>query len=432
VAIRLRCWSRRDRNCPALGAAGFVVQASIEGGETWWQSASCLLVVAIAAVATLRFVLRSDAAGCSPTVLIVTAVSGLLAGQAVSTHRGIVQSLAIAALGIALTTVRPRFAARAVLLSSAATVIELDAQLLHEWRTAIALAVAGVVALVAGRRTARFSHLGAIELVVAATMAAAVAGVAASTIVGVLLVLGVTATGSAFTTPRFTLLDTVGLATTLLAAIVSCTGVPAQLISLTFVAMSAQIVTYGAARRSRPLTLAGGWWLLASTSSLWWTTGFNDQVLAVLHRHDASGRDLVIMLVGIGLLAGGAVHRRTAKVTTWLAYGPGLGLLGTWLLGTSAHNHPQWATIGALRVGIAATAVGGMRRLAAPIVMGTAITASAVVIATSTQLSALPPWAWLVAGGTLLLAIAFVIEKVVSGEDADGASLLHAVRDRFE
>jgi len=268
--------------------------------------------------------------------------------------------------------------------------------------------------------------------VIAATMAAAVAGAGASTIVGALLVLGVTATGAAFVSARFTPVDTLGMAAMLTAAVVGFSGVAPQLISLIYIVIAAQVVAYGAARRDRALTLAGGFWLIAATGSLWWTTGFNDRVLDVLHRHDANGRDLVILLVGLGLLAGGAVHRRFGNVNTWLAYGPGLGLLGTWLLVTSGHDHPDWATIGALSVGIAATAVGGLRRLAAPLVLGTVITASAVAIATSGQLSSLPPWAWLVAGGSLLLAIAFVIEKVVSGDDGEGVSLLHAVRDRFE
>jgi len=180
------------------------------------------------------------------------------------------------------------------------------------------------------------------------------------------------------------------------------------------------------------MTLTGSWYMAASIVSLWWTTGFNDSVLDVLHRHDATGFDLVVLLVGAGLLTGGAMLRRASKPSSWLAYGPGLALLGTWLLATSANRHPDWATIGALSLGIGATATGGLRRLAGPIVLGTVITGSAVAIATSTQLSSLPPWAWLVAGGSLLLTIAFVIEKVVTGDDAEGVSILHAVRDRFE
>ena len=432
VDLERRLTLRLTALLAALCTIGFVLDASVRGGNAWWESAGRLIVVGLAAVSALRFALRSDDDGSSRTVLLVTIIAGVLAGHAVSGHHGIAQALAFAALGTGLTRVRPPFAVRAVALSTVVALIELDTHLLQDWRATIAIAAAGLVGLAASRNEAWISHLGAAELVLAATMAGAVAGVGAPTIVGVLLVLGVAATGAAFVTPRFTQVDTVGLAATLLAVVVSCTGVPAQLVSLAFVAISAQIVTYGVARRNRPMTLTGSWYMAASIVSLWWTTGFNDSVLDVLHRHDATGFDLVVLLVGAGLLTGGAMLRRASKPSSWLAYGPGLALLGTWLLATSANRHPDWATIGALSLGIGATATGGLRRLAGPIVLGTVITGSAVVIATSTQLSSLPPWAWLVAGGSLLLTIAFVIEKVVTGDDAEGVSILHAVRDRFE
>ena len=113
----------------------------------------------------------------------------------------------------------------------------------------------------------------------------------------------------------------------------------------------------------------------------------------------------------IALLLTGILLRRFQSVSTWLAYSPGLGMAAAWLLEAQLDPDATWATMGAIGVGITATAVGGLRRLVAPQVIGTGMIGATVLISAGPRLAEAPTWIWIAVGGIGLLVLAAVIER---------------------
>jgi hypothetical protein len=127
--------------------------------------------------------------------------------------------------------------------------------------------------------------------------------------------------------------------------------------------------------------------------------------------------------VGIG-------GRRWQAVSSWLAYGPGLALLGAWVAAVQSQRGDDWATMAGLLIGIVAIAVGGWRRMSAPLVIGSGLLVTTVAIASGAQLASLPGWSWLVVGGMGLLGLAVALERrTKDGADDEGG--LKAMFDRF-
>jgi hypothetical protein len=107
----------------------------------------------------------------------------------------------------------------------------------------------------------------------------------------------------------------------------------------------------------------------------------------------------------------GYVLRRHVDLTSWFAYAPGLVIGGLWLLSVQLERDTVWAIPAGLTLGIVAAGAGAWNRLAAPLVIGTAITASTTFVATGSDLSAIPNWTWLATGGLGLLGLAVLIER---------------------
>ena len=83
-----------------------------------------------------------------------------------------------------------------------------------------------------------------------------------------------------------------------------------------------------------------------------------------------------------------------------------------------------------LLIGIVAIAVGGWKRMGAPLVIGTALLTTTVIIASGAQLASLPGWTWLVLGGIVLLGVAAMIERRSNGA-GDGSGSLKSMFGRF-
>jgi hypothetical protein len=111
------------------------------------------------------------------------------------------------------------------------------------------------------------------------------------------------------------------------------------------------------------------------------------------------------------LLGAGFVVRRTLPVSSWLAYGPGLAMAAAWLLSSQLEPGSDWATLGALAVGTIAVGVGGVRRLAAPLVIGTAMLSGTIAVSAGPRLSTAPTWTWIAGGGVALLVVAALVER---------------------
>jgi hypothetical protein len=128
-------------------------------------------------------------------------------------------------------------------------------------------------------------------------------------------------------------------------------------------------------------------------------------------RLDLTAVDVKMSLFTAAALGVGVVARQRSKVNSWIAYAPGLTVGALWLFTVQLERDTVWAIPVGLTFGLAAAAIGAWRRLAAPLVGGTAITLVTTLVATGTDLDAVPTWAWLAAGGALLIALAISIER---------------------
>ena len=124
---------------------------------------------------------------------------------------------------------------------------------------------------------------------------------------------------------------------------------------------------------------------------------------------------LAVLLFGAGALA-----HRLVGCSSWVATGPGLGLVGAWLLGAELTRDERWSLPLVLVTGLLAVGIGGVRRLAAPLVLGTAMLTTTVVVAAGPRLADLDAWVWLAFGGAALIALAVVVERTVNSDEGDG------------
>ncbi|HTC81396.1 MAG TPA: hypothetical protein VK848_07675 [Acidimicrobiia bacterium] len=139
------------------------------------------------------------------------------------------------------------------------------------------------------------------------------------------------------------------------------------------------------------------------------------------------------------LLLGAGFHlRRTGDGTggdapsSWVAYTPAVVLLGGAALAERIAGGGGVHALVAGAVGIAAVAAGGGRRLAGPLVTGTALLVAVTVHESLGTLATVPTWGWLAAGGSLLLALGVTLER--RGGDGPveaGRRLVDVVAERF-
>jgi hypothetical protein len=297
-----------------------------------------------------------------------------------------------------------------------------------DWSTVVALCCAAAVALV-DRRNLAVRLAGGAELMAAAWIALRIANVSANGLVGGMLAAAITLTGLAFTTRRLTELDGAAWAATLLAGVSLQIADPHPVyVSLVLLVASAQGVVYGLAKQRRELVTGSTAAGVVALISLWFTSGTNAALLRGLARFDFTATDLTVLMISVLLLGAGAVARRWQPMSTWLAFGPGLGLLAAWVIPVQLERHADWATMVGLAVGITALGIGGLRKLAAPLVIGTGLTGATVVIASGSQLSSLPGWTWLVVGGAGLLGLAALVERRSKTE----AGLTGGVKEMLE
>jgi len=77
-------------------------------------------------------------------------------------------------------------------------------------------------------------------------------------------------------------------------------------------------------------------------------------------------------------------------------------------------------------------AVGGWRRQAGPMVVGTAVLALVTVRESLSVLAGVPTWAWLALGGAVLLAAAVAMERSDRSPLEAGRRLVDVLAERFE
>src|SRR5262245_48036803 len=135
--------------------------------------------------------------------------------------------------------------------------------------------------------------------------------------------------------------------------------------------------------------------------------------------------------VALLLLAVGWLDRRERQTSSWVAYGPAIGLLGGGALAERLSGAAGWHALVAGAVAAVAVAVGGARRLAGPLLGGTALLVGLVIEEKARGAAGAPTWMWLAAGGTALLASGVVMERRGVGPVEGGRRLVDIVREGF-
>jgi hypothetical protein len=142
--------------------------------------------------------------------------------------------------------------------------------------------------------------------------------------------------------------------------------------------------------------------------------------------------DAYLAPVGMLLVAVGASVRRTRDVSSWVAYGPAIALVGGAALLERLDGGPAIHAVVAGAIGAAAVAVGGWRRLAAPLLVGTVLLVGVAAHESLAVTTALPTWVWLAVGGSALLGAGIALERSQTGPMEQGRRLVDAVSDRFD
>ncbi len=251
-----------------------------------------------------------------------------------------------------------------------------------------------------------------------------------------LAVIAVAATGTAMCFERFGTLDAFALSVGVAALAVSFGATPASVsLALTLVATQCWLYSIVADRADgagASAVIAG-----AGLLSLWWTTGTNQLAIEWLEPFGIDGQDLALGAASVALILAGLAIRATIRPSTWLAYSPGLGTAVAWLLVSQNAPDGDWATLGALLVGVVAVGIGGARRLGAPLVLGTVALVGTLLISAGPRLAAAPTWAWIAVGGIGLLTVAALVERserplLPIGERREVESLVESFCQEFE
>jgi hypothetical protein len=131
------------------------------------------------------------------------------------------------------------------------------------------------------------------------------------------------------------------------------------------------------------------------------------------------------------LVAGWDARRRRPQMTSWAAYVPSVALLGGVALVERVAGGSGWHALVAGAVGTLAVAVGGGRRLAGPMVVGTALLVAVTVHESLSALAGVPTWAWLTLGGSVLLSIGVALERSDTSPSEAGRRIVDVVAERF-
>jgi hypothetical protein len=129
-------------------------------------------------------------------------------------------------------------------------------------------------------------------------------------------------------------------------------------------------------------------------------------------RHGITPVDLLVVLIVMVMAAVGAVvNEARPELRSWVVAGPAIGLGATYLVGSVvAQRAASGRLLFGLVGGVVLVGIGGIRRLAAPLVLGTATLLALLAIAAWSALGSTSVWAWLGIGGSALLTLAVISE----------------------
>ncbi len=409
VATPWSAWDATTATCTSwILVVAWIVDVPQSNG---WLAA--VVASGLAVIASCSMVIRNDEGF---RTIVAAGVVGLMSGViadslsspiATPDDVGTIVFLGLIAVGVTLRADRsfwPLIAAGTIAVSTIG-----DGAITWYDVAVAALFAAAVAGSVRNPRTLQ-AHLAAAVTTGTVALALAAAGVDAGTATVAASLAGIALTGLSAIDRRLVTAQTAGITASTIAVMAS-TGASPVFASIAFAVLGAQLAYAGTLTRTKLAALPGAAIAVAGTVSLWWTTGTNAWVIAAIAPYGADGTDVALGATVTSLLVAGWLVRRRTSTTTWLAYSPGLGMAGTWLVASQLEVGTDWATFGALIVGIVALGVGGFRRLGAPLVLGTAMVAATILVSAGPRLTSAPTWAWIATGGVGLLVVAALIER---------------------
>lgn len=186
-----------------------------------------------------------------------------------------------------------------------------------------------------------------------------------------------------------------------------------------FVVSGGLVAAAGIVGGSRTLAHAGG---VAATLGL----------MGHLDASDVVAVEPFVAPVALHLLLAGWQGRRGRALSSWVAYGPAVALLGGAALAERLAGGPAWHAVVAGAVGISAVAAGGRWRLAGPLLLETGLLVAVTVVECLGTLAGVPTWGWLAAGGCFLLAVGVGLERAETSPAEAGRRLVDVIAERFE
>lgn len=169
--------------------------------------------------------------------------------------------------------------------------------------------------------------------------------------------------------------------------------------------------------RSLPLAAVG---VVAVIGGVW-----GHLAAASVTAADAWAAPVAVALLAAGVLAMGQ------GASSWVAFGPAVGLLGATAMAERLGGGGAGHALVAGGVGVAAVAVGGWRRWAAPLLLGTALLGALTAVESLQFTAGVPAWAWMAVGGTVLVAFGINLERHETGPVEAGQRVVDVVRTRY-
>lgn len=141
--------------------------------------------------------------------------------------------------------------------------------------------------------------------------------------------------------------------------------------------------------------------------------------------------DAYVAPVAAVLAIAGVLARRSGRVSSWVAYGPAIVLLGGSALFERIDGGDGIHALVAATVAALAVVVGGARRLAAPLLLGTALLVAVTLHESLSVTRQVPTWGWLALGGSVLVAAGILMERRDTNPIETGRRLVDVVGSRF-
>jgi hypothetical protein len=184
------------------------------------------------------------------------------------------------------------------------------------------------------------------------------------------------------------------------------------------IATGAVLVAAGVLRRNVVVGQLGG---VVATVGVW-------RLFALA---EVTAADVWVLPVAVQLAVAGRLARRRGA-SSWVADVPPLLLVAVPALGERLAGGPGWHALLAGTVGVVAVAVGGVRRLGGPLVVGSLVLAAVAVVETLAVVASVPTWAWLALGGASLLGAAVAIERSGTSPVVTARRLVDVIEERFD